>query len=105
MIFNRLCGHSFGADRLANGKDDWKAAIKVIDKVLSEQIDSKEIADIFKIITLRTDTAHKMDDLETMKQMIKKGKEILSQLDDKHFQKEDVANFRRLILEVETTNR
>jgi hypothetical protein len=93
------------ADRLANGKDDLDSAIKVIDKVLSETTDSDELVDIFRIIILRIDIAHKMDELETMKQIIKKGNEILNQLDERNLLKEDIANFRRLTLEAETTNR
>lgn len=92
------------ADRLANGKEDLEASIKVIDKVLSEEKDSNELVCIFKIIILRIDIAHKMDDIKTMKQMIKKGKEVFNQLDERNLLKEDIASFRRLTLEAETTN-
>jgi len=93
------------ADRLANGKDDLEAAIKVIDRAWLEETTSNELAVVFKLATLRMDIAHKMNDSVAMKQMIKKGKEILNQLDEKSFHKDDITNFRRLTIEAETTNR
>lgn len=93
------------ADRLANGKDDLEAAIKVIDKVLAEEPDLKEMAILFKIITLRLDVAHKMDDIKTMKQLIGKGRELLNQLGENNSLKEDIANFRRLSSAIETASR
>jgi hypothetical protein len=90
------------ADRLANGKDDLEAAIKVIDNVLSEETDLNEMAGLFKMIILRVEIAHKMDDIETMRQLIRKGKEVLNQLDKRSLLEEDITNFRRLSSDIET---
>lgn len=84
------------ADRLFTGKDDAEAAIKVLDKVLAEDNDGKETATLFKLITLRLEIAQQMDDAEIMTPMIKKGKELLNQLDESELLKEDIAHFNRL---------
>lgn len=93
------------ADRLANGKDDVAASVKVIDKVLSEEANSNELEYVFRILTLRLDIAHRMDDLETAKQMIKKGNDLLKNLGENILTDEDLANYRRIRSEVKTTNR
>jgi len=82
------------ADRLANGKEDWEAAIKVIDKVLSEDNEEKELDILFKLIILRMDIAFKMDDTEIAKQLKKKGEVILNQIGKSNAIKEDVFNFK-----------
>ena len=84
------------AERYAYGKDDLEAAIKVIDKVLTKETDLKELPTLFRLITLRLDIAHTMDELETMKQLIEEGTKVLSQIDESNFLNEDIANFRRI---------
>lgn len=88
------------ADRLINGKDDWDAAIKVLDKVLSDETNSDELVDIFRIVTLRMDIAHKMDDFETIKHLFKIGNSILRQVDKRKLCKENLSDYRRLTIKV-----
>mgnify|MGYP000923873694 CR=1 FL=1 len=93
------------ADRLANGKEDLQASIKVIDKIFSAEANSNEIENYFGLITLRLDIAHRLDDMETMKGMIKKGKEIINDFDTSRLKAGDLITFKRLTTETETTNR
>ncbi|WP_310395591.1 hypothetical protein [Hymenobacter sp.] len=93
------------AARLAHGKDDLVAAITVIDKVLAEETGLNEMTALFKIITLRIEIAHQMDDTATIEQLIKRGDEALNQIDNNNLLKSDIANFRRLSSDRKTTNR
>lgn len=63
-----------------------------------------EWVDLLLLITLRLDIAYKMDDIETMKQLIVKGEELLNQLGQDRSLTEDILNFKRLSSDIETTN-
>ncbi len=93
------------ADRLANGKEDLEAAIKVIDKALSGTTEVKELADLFRLITLGVEIGHRTEDVKLMKRLIGEGKKVLDQLDEKDLHLEDLANFRQFSVDIETPNR
>lgn len=83
------------ADRLANGKDDLEAAIKIIDKtLLSEHEDEKEI--LFKLILLGIDIANRNEDQQKAKELIKKGKLLLKYLKGIPSIKKDIDLFNQL---------
>jgi hypothetical protein len=89
------------ADRLANGKDDWVAAIKIIDKVLSQdhgKEDQKIL--LFKLITLRLDIANKMEDIGISKQLHQQGERLLDQIQSSGGIEDEVANFNRIAKDI-----
>lgn len=87
------------ADRLANGKDDLKAAIDVIDKVLLSD-DKSELDTIFKLVLLRMEIANRTDDIVKVKELVKQGNDLLKRINDKSLISADIESFNLIISEL-----
>jgi hypothetical protein len=88
------------ASRLADGKDDLEAAIKVIDKALLVE-NSVEKEMLFKLILLGIDIAHRNEQQQKAKELLKKGKLLLKSLKGIPSIKKDIDLFNQLLEELE----
>jgi hypothetical protein len=84
------------ADQLANGKDDLKTAIAVIDKVLLSD-DKSELDTLFKLISLRLEIANRTDDTVKVKELINQGNDLLKNIKDKSLILTDIEIFNTIV--------
>lgn len=83
------------ANRLANGKDDLKAASEVIDKILVSN-DNSEADTLFRLITLRMDIANRDEDEGKIRELFIRGKDLLEQIKDTSSVDEDIETFNQI---------
>lgn len=84
------------ADRLANGKEDLTKSAKVLDTAI-DSADTAELANLFRVISLRTDIADRQDDIEKIKILAAKGEDILKEITDLEAIKDDLARFKLIV--------
>jgi hypothetical protein len=84
--------------RLANGKDDLKAAVEVLDKAILSA-DTSDIINLFRIISLRVDVAKREDDIEKIKTLSVQGKDLLKKITDISAISDDLATFNLIMSE------
>lgn len=83
------------ADRLANGKEDFEEALRVIDKALKN--DAGDEADItFKLLVLKMSIAHRTEDPKAAKQLQPTVIKQLAKIQDHHLIKDEIAIFENI---------
>ena len=84
--------------RLANGKDDLKAAVEVLDKAI-KSADPSDVINLFRVISLRVDVANREDDMKKIKILSVQGKDLLKQITDLSAISDDLATFDLIVSE------